>query len=144
MKRHREHNGSFKKFRLISKISWTFLLKKCIFFQCFKHTDEPHISPRRHNEKWLIFRNRVERVQHFNNYKHRKRKGHRVGIGENRAIDSLKVFRLSTTLHVISQLPPGHLRSFWWKEEPPGSSSDGSRTNVDTNNSIANQKPRWD
>lgn len=51
--------------------------------------DEPNVRPRRHHQHRLVLRQAVEGVQHFNGDQHGESHGHRVGIVEDAAIDTL-------------------------------------------------------
>ena len=51
--------------------------------------NKPNVGPRRHHQHRLVLRQAVEGVQHFNGDQDGESHGHRVGIVEDGAIDTL-------------------------------------------------------
>lgn len=52
--------------------------------------DEPHVGPGRHRDQRLVLGQAVHGVQHLDGYQYGEGHGHRVGVGEDLAVDTLK------------------------------------------------------
>jgi hypothetical protein len=61
-------------------------------------------------------------------------------VVEDLAVNSLEVISSTNALQVVRQLPEGQLRTLVAVHEPPGSSTNGSGTDISTNSHVTGRK----
>merc|ERR550539_1534517 len=83
-------------------------------------------------------------VGHLDGDKDRQSHGHGLRRLENFTGDALEAFWRSVALHVVGELPEGHLGTGGVQEEPVGGGTNGSSTDISTNDHVSEEQPGSD
>ena len=95
------------------------------------------IYPWRHDEQTLVLRHGVECIGHLDGDEDRQGHGHGLRGLEDLAGDSLELLGGSVALHVVGQLPEGHLGSSGVNQEPVGGSSNSGGADIGSNDHVS-------
>merc|ERR1719222_931280 len=81
---------------------------------------------------------------HLDGDKDRQSHGHGLGSLENFTRDPLEALGGGVALHVVGQLPEGHLGTGGVQEEPVGGGTNGGSTDISTNDHVSEEQPGSD
>lgn len=99
------------------------------------------VLPRRHRQQRLVLGYTVDSVKHLDGYKYTEGHGHGVGITEDLTIESFVHLIVRVAGHVVRQLVVSKTRSSGIGDEPPGSTADSCKSNVESDCHITEEQP---
>lgn len=95
------------------------------------------IYPWGHEEQTLVLRHGVKCIGHLDGDEDRQGHGHGLRGLEDLARDSLELLGGSVALHVVGQLPEGHLGSSGVNQEPVGGGSNSGGADIGSNDHVS-------
>ena len=90
-----------------------------------------------HEDQRLVLRHGVKGIGHLDGDEDRQSHGHGLGGLEDLARDSLELLGGAVALHVVGQLPEGHLGSSGVNQEPVGRGSNSGGADIASNDHVS-------
>lgn len=81
----------------------------------------------------------VHGIQHLDGDQHGESHGHRMGIVEDLAVQSLELVSAAQARQVMRELPVSHLRALRRVQEPPGGGTNGRSTDISSNGHVTEE-----